>query len=120
MLAKPKIDVFCKLLRDGLRNLTTEKYFKFQLLRHPFAVVDGKKAKLIAELNLSEYEKLQIGLHYTTHGVRFEYVWLMNQKMKGMHFGNKESMPRFEKICLKQVKRDLRTHTTLPTKLGDF
>ena len=120
MLAKPKIDVLCKLLREGLRNLTTETYFTFQLLRHPFAVDDGKKAKLIAELALSETKHLQIGLHYTPHGVRFEYVWLMNHKLKGMHFGNKESMPRFEKILLKQVKRDLRTRTTLPTKLGDF
>nr|DAU23057.1 MAG TPA: hypothetical protein [Caudoviricetes sp.] len=115
-----KIDIFCKLLRDGLRNLTTETYFTFQLLRHPFAVDNGKKALLLAELNLSDYEKLRIGLHYTSRGVRFSYIQLMNHEHKGMHFGNKECMPRFEKICLKQVKRDLAMHSNLPQKLGDF
>ena len=115
-----KIDIFCKLLRNGLRNLGTETYFTFQLFRHPFAVDNGKKALLLAELNLSDYEKLRIVLHYTSHGVRFSYIQLMNHKHKGMHFGNKEAMPRFEKICLKQVKHDLRTYTTLPQKLGDF
>lgn len=115
-----KIDIFCKLLRNGLRNLTSETYFTFQLFRHPFAVDNGKKALLLAELNLSDYEKLRIGLHYTSYGVRFSYIQLMNHKRKGMHFGNKESMPRFEKICLKQVKRDLAMQSNLPQKLGDF
>ena len=115
-----KIDIFCKLLRNGLRSLGNETCFTFQLLRHPFAVDNGKKALLLAELNLSDYEKLQIGLHYTTRGVRFTYIRLMNHKFKGIHFGNKESMPRFEKICLKQVKRDLKACTNLPQKLGDF
>lgn len=114
------IDIFCKKLRDGLRNLTTETYFTFQLLRHPFAVDNGKKARLIAELNLSEYECLRISLRYTSQGVRFEYISIINQKRKGMVFQNKESMPRFEKILLKQVKRDLKTCTNLPQKLGDF
>lgn len=115
-----KIDIFCKLLRNGLRNLTTEMHFAFQLFRHPFAVNNGKKALLLAELNLSEYEKLRIVLHYTTHGVRFSYIQLMDHKHKGMHFGNKETMPRFEKICLKQVKHDLKAYTILPQKLSDF
>lgn len=115
-----KIDIFCKLLRNGLRNLGTETYFEFQLFRHPFAVDSGKKALLLAEISLSDYEKLRIGLHYTSRGVRFSYIQLMDHKRKGMHFGNKESMPRFEKICLKQVKYDLKAYTNLPQKLGDF
>lgn len=115
-----KIDIFCKKLREALRNLTSETYFAFQLFRHPFAVDDGKKARLIAELNLSEYEHLRISLRYTTRGVRFEYISIINQKRKGMVFQNKETMPRFEKICLKQVKRDLKARTNLPQKLGDF
>lgn len=115
-----KIDAFCKQLRNEMRNLATETYFTFQLLRHPFAVNDGKKAKLIAELDLNETERLHICLRYTSQGVRFEYIWLMNCKWTNMHFGNKESMPRFEKICLKQVKHDLKTCTNLPQKLGDF
>lgn len=115
-----KIDIFCKLLRDGLRNLTSETHFTFQLFKHPFAVDNGKKARLLAELNLNEYERLRISLRYTTRGVRFEYISIINQKRKGMVFQNKESMPRFEKICLKQLKHELAMQSTLPQKLGDF
>lgn len=110
----------CKHLRNSLRNMATETYFAFQLFRHPFAINDGKKARLLAELTLSETERLQISLRYTTQGVRFEYIRLINHGGPSFKYFNKENMLRFEKICLKQVKRDLSKRTNLPRKLKEF
>ena len=119
-ITQQPISEACKHLRNELRILPSNTYFTFQLLRHPFAVDNGKKARLIAELTLSEPKILQVSLRYTSHGVRFEYIRLINRGGPRFTYCNKESMPRFEKILLKQVKHDLRTQTTLPTKLGDF
>ena len=119
-ITQQPIDDACKHLRNELRKLDPEAHFTFQLFRHPFAVDNGKKAQLLAELPLSMAKVLQINLHYTSRGVRFTYIRLINPMGPRFRYFNKESMPRFEKMVLKQVKHDLRTYTTLPQKLGDF
>ena len=120
MITQQSISDACKHLRNSLRNMTTETYFAFQLFRHPFAVDNGKKARLLAELTLNDTEHLQISLRYTSQGVRFEYVRLINHGGPSFRYFNKENMPRFEKILLKQVKRDLAMQPTLSQKLKDF
>lgn len=120
MITQQSIGDACKHLRNSLRNMATETYFAFQLFRHPFAVDNGKKARLLAELTLSDTECLRISLRYTTQGVRFEYICLINHGGPSFKYFNKENMPRFEKILLKQVKRDLSKRTNLPRKLKEF
>ena len=119
-ITQQPINDACKHLRNELRKLEPEAHFTFQLVRHPFAVDNGKKARLLAELTLSEPKVLQVDLHYTSHGVRITWVRLINRGGPRFLYANKESMPRFEKILLKQVKHDLHTYTNLPQKLGDF
>nr|DAQ73247.1 MAG TPA: hypothetical protein [Caudoviricetes sp.] len=119
-ITQQPIDDACKHLRNELRKLDPEAHFTFQLVRHPFSVDNGKKARLLAELPLSMAKILQVDLHYTSRGVRFTWVRLINRGGPRFLYTNKETMPRFEKICLKQVKHDLRTCTNLPQKLGDF
>lgn len=119
-ITQQPIDDACKHLRNELRKLGPDTHWTFQLFRHPFAVDNGKKARLLAELSLSEIKTLQVDLHYTSHGVRFSWIRLINPLGPRFCYQNAETMPRFEKYLLKQLKQDLRTYTTLPTKLGDF
>lgn len=119
-ITQQPIDDACKHLRNELRKLANDIHWTFQLVRHPFAVDNGKKARLIAELNLSGAKSLQVDLHYTSHGVRFTWIRLINRGGPRFLYANKESMPRFEKICLKQLKHDLRTRTVFPNKLNEF
>lgn len=114
----------CKRLRNALRGAPADSHWTFELVTPPR---QPEKATLFAELVFGNSkvlpEKLHCKLHYTSRGVRIDSVSVINGTLD-WHLRwilrVPEMIEKVEKMVLKQLKHDLRTETSFPTKLGDF
>lgn len=117
----------CKRLRNALRGAPASSRWEFRLVTPLGNTKNGKIATLYGTLVFVNSkvlpEKLHCKLHYTSRGVRIDSVSVINGTLD-WHLRWILEMPemveKVEKMVLKQLKHDLRTETSFPTKLGDF